>query len=58
MSRLSSAQVNTVTTEEQIQFSRPKPVLVTSRHEAPGDSVTRRVAEVVELELANGSLPA
>ena len=58
MSRLSSAQVKTVTTEEQVTFLRRKPVLVHVKQENPGDCVTRRVQEVVELELANGSMPA
>ena len=58
MSRLSSAFVETVTTEEHVTFSRQKPVLVHVKLEKPGECVTRRVAEVVEQELANGSMPA
>ncbi len=43
--------------EEKNEIARPKPVLVTKRREH-SDFVARRVAEVVDLELANGNMPA
>jgi hypothetical protein len=58
MSRVSSALITTqvVTAEEKI--ANPKPVLVRLRQESPAERVTRRVAEVVDMQLANGSMPA
>ncbi len=39
------------------KVERPRPVLVSSRREY-SDVVMQRVAEVVDAELANGSMPA
>ncbi len=48
----------TAATEERNPFLQHKPVLVHTRQEDLGDRVTRRVVEVVEQQLANGSMPA
>lgn len=57
MSCLASAnvEVNGVTLEN---VAGRKPVLVPTRREDSTDWVMRRVAEVVDSELANGSMPA
>lgn len=57
MSCLASAnvEVNGVTLEN---VAGRKPVLVPTRREDSADWVMRRVAEVVDSELANGSMPA
>jgi hypothetical protein len=52
------AFVDVEETEDRNHFSQRKPVLVHSRQDNAGDRVTRRVVEVVEQELANGSMPA
>ncbi len=57
MSHLAFVDVE-ATTEEHNPFSPHKPVLVHTRQEDLGDRVTRRVVEVVEQQLANGSMPA
>jgi len=59
MSRLSSAMIEarTFTNDEQ-EIRQPKPVLVPKRAENFAETVTRRVIEVMDLELANGSMPA
>jgi len=60
MSRLSSAMIEArvFTNHEQEELRRPKPVLVHNRTNNSADWVTRRVIEVMDLELANGSMPA
>lgn len=60
MSRANYANIATdiATTEIQDNPIQAKPVLVRACQKSSADWVTRRVAEVVELELANGSLPA
>jgi len=59
MSRMSSAIISAKV--EAVEEKNPKnagPVLVPVRQESPAERVTRRVAEVVEMQLANGSMPA
>jgi hypothetical protein len=60
MRNLASAniEVEDFATEEQSTFTKPKPVLVHTSKPDFADCVSRRVAEVVDLELANGSMPA
>jgi hypothetical protein len=60
MSRANYANIATdiATTEIQDNTIQAKPVLVRPCQKSSADWATRRVAEVVELELANGSLPA
>ena len=60
MSCLASANLETraLTTQQQDELQRPKPVLVRTWREYSADWVARRVAEVVDRELANGSMPA
>jgi hypothetical protein len=58
MSRLSSAAAEAIMLIAEDSVSRPKPVLVPTKRVDSADWVTRRVAEVVDQELANGSLPA
>jgi hypothetical protein len=50
-----SVEVNGLTMENA---GCRKPVLVRARREDCADQVMRRVAEVVDAELANGSMPA
>jgi len=50
-----NVEVNGLTMEN---VTSRKPVLVPTRREDSADWVMRRVAEVVDTELANGSLPA
>lgn len=57
MRGLASANLEAMTQEQDEPQSR-RPVLVNTRREYSTDWVSRRVAEVVDLELANGSLPA
>lgn len=43
---------------EGSNVQRPKPYIVTGRRERHQDQVAQRVAEVLDLELAQGSMPA
>jgi hypothetical protein len=43
---------------EQAATRRPKPFVVPCRGWDGGDSVARRVAQVLELQLAQGAMPA
>ena len=58
MSCLSSANFEIIPTEEQNERQSRKPILVSNRRKNNPDCVTQRVTAVVDLELANGSLPA
>jgi len=58
MSRLSSAAAEAIMLIVEEGAEPAKPVLVHSKKVDAADWVTRRVAEVVDLELANGSMPA
>jgi hypothetical protein len=44
-------------TEKQADTQRLKPFVVPSSRVRPGDEVARRVAEVLDFELAQGSMP-
>lgn len=62
MSRLNYAEIDTDTDTSIVRngynSNRPGPVLVRAHREEFADCVARRVAEVVEKQLANGNLPA
>jgi hypothetical protein len=60
MSCLNYAEIDTDTSivDNRDKGNRPRPVLVRAQREEFADSVARRVAEVVERQLANGNLPA
>jgi hypothetical protein len=60
MSCLNYAEIDIDTSivDNRNNGNRPGPVLVRAQREEFADSVARRVAEVVERQLANGNLPA
>jgi hypothetical protein len=60
---MSQAAYNTVDLQEsasnkQRDIKNSKPFSVPNAHTFPADQVTRRVVEVVDLELMQGSMPA
>ena len=62
---MSRVAYNTIEVEESIDHDQKedgaptsKPVVVARGQERPGDQVARRVAEVLDYELARGSMPA
>ena len=52
-----SIETEECTSEKEGEAQRSKPFVVPSVHVLPGDQVVRRVAEVLDLELAQGSMP-
>ena len=62
---MSRVAYNRIEVEESIDHDQKeegaptsKPFVVASGQERPGDQVARRVAEVLDYELARGSMPA
>ena len=53
-----SVEIEESTSEKEGGAGRPKPFVVPSIRVRPGDHVAGRVAEVLDFELAQGSMPA
>jgi hypothetical protein len=58
MSCLSSANLEALIPEDQNHRTKPGPVLLQDRREASPNWIMQRIAKALDVQLANGSMPA